>query len=317
MSERACRASVLHARRRRAAAPAGRRGARARRRRGAARDPHRRRAGRRHHAHSRARRGARARVLCDRGDCAARRLGCRTISPRTPSRSTPTGSIPSACSGTSTRRRRAACAGRARSRPCRSHAQRVESPLEVSRDVVASLPARLLDAQQRVRCDRRPPCDRALLAAGASSSACARTSAGTTRWTRSSAGRSGRRLAPARAARPVREREALVRARPEGGGRGVPGPRRGRGAVVARGRARDRSRGHALRAGCATAASPSTRSRGGSRSCRPACCSSGARRRGSDRRRRLRRSAVRRSPSGLGGRFGTLRRGPRGREGGG
>ena len=46
---------------------------------------------------------------------------------------------------------------------------------------------------------------------------------------------------------PLRQRPALVRARPEGGRRGLPAARRGRRAVVARGRAGRRPRDHALR----------------------------------------------------------------------
>ena len=85
------------------------------------------------------------------------------------------------------------------------------------------------------------------------SSACARTSGATTRWTRSSAGRS-RRAPPARVARAVRQREAVVRARAEGGSRGMPGARRRRRAVVARGRARGGSRRDAVRLGARRAA---------------------------------------------------------------
>ena len=80
----------------------------------------------------------------------------------------------------------------------------------------------------------------------ASSSACARTSAATTRSTRSSAGRSAR-AAAARRRDPLRQRPALVRARPEGGGRRLPADGRRRRAVVPRRRARRRSRDHALR----------------------------------------------------------------------
>ena len=56
-----------------------------------------------------------------------------------------------------------------------------------------------------------------------------------------------RRSAAALRPRPLRQRPALVRARPEGGGRRLPDPRRGRGAVVARGRARRRPWRHAVR----------------------------------------------------------------------
>ena len=77
-------------------------------------------------------------------------------------------------------------------------------------------------------------------------SACARTSAATTRWTRSSAGPSARAgcRSPARSSR---QRPALVRARPEGRGRRLPDRRGCRRTVEPCDRARGRSRHHDLR----------------------------------------------------------------------
>ena len=71
-------------------------------------------------------------------------------------------------------------------------APRIESTLEARLDVVASLPDAAARGAAGVRGDRRPARDRALRRGRASSSAFARTSAATTPWTRSSAGRSSR-----------------------------------------------------------------------------------------------------------------------------
>ena len=57
----------------------------------------------------------------------------------------------------------------------------------------------------------------------------------------------GEELLPLAESDPLRQRPALVRARPEGGGRRLSGPRRRRRAVEPRGRARGRPRDHALR----------------------------------------------------------------------
>ena len=58
---------------------------------------------------------------------------------------------------------------------------------------------------------------------------------------------------PLARARPLRQRAALVRARPEGGGRGLPGARRGRRAVEPRRRARRATAGSRSAASSATA----------------------------------------------------------------
>ena len=117
-------------------------------------------------------------------------------------------------------------------------APRVESELRLPASLVASLPDRLREAQAAFE----PPADctrRGSSPRPASWCACARTSDGTTRWTRSSAGRSasGCCRSPTRA---VRERPALVRARPEGRRRRVAATRRGRRPLESRGRSRGR-----------------------------------------------------------------------------
>ena len=126
-------------------------------------------------------------------------------------------------------------------------APRVESDLQRRRRARRAAPGSAARGAGRVRGDRRAARDRALLRRAASCSACARTSAATTRSTRSSAARSSTACLPLSALDPLPQRPALVRARPEGGGRGLPAARRRRRAVVARGRAGRRPRDHALR----------------------------------------------------------------------
>ena len=127
-------------------------------------------------------------------------------------------------------------------------APRVESALTVAADVVSLLPERLRAAQQVFAATG------GLHATGLFSPEgellCVREDVGRHNAMDKVVGWAfGRGLAPARAARPVRERAALVRARPEGCGCRLSRPRRRRSAFVARGRARDRPRGHALRLG--------------------------------------------------------------------
>ncbi len=144
-------------------------------------------------------------------------------------------------------------------------APRVESTLEVRFDVIASLPTRLREAQ------------RAFAATGGLHATGLFDADGELVCVREDVGRHNAMdkvvgwaflegELPLAVTRAVRQRPALVRARAEGGRRGVPDPRRGRRAVVARGRARGGSRRDACAAGCATGASPSTPSRGGSSS---------------------------------------------------
>src|SRR5581483_10311271 len=97
-----------------------------------------------------------------------------------------------------------------------------------------------------VRSDRRPPCDGPLRRGGRA----ALRPRGRRPPQRARQGRRLgvlRRAAAARRQAPLRQRPALVRARAEGGRRGLPAPRRRRRAVVARDRARRRPRPHALR----------------------------------------------------------------------
>ena len=144
-------------------------------------------------------------------------------------------------------------------------APRVESHLRVplALVVVAARPA--ARGAGGVRGDRRPARDGPLRRPTASSSACARTSAGTTRSTRSIGRAFGDGRLPLADARALRQRPAVVRARAEGGGRRLPDPRRGRRAVEPRGRARARPRHHALRLRPRRHARTSTPRRGGSR----------------------------------------------------
>ena len=76
---------------------------------------------------------------------------------------------------------------------------------------------------------------------------CARTSAGTTRWTRSSAARCWMVCVPLHGQHPVRQRPAVVRAGAEGGRRRRTDPGRRRSADVARGVAGGRARPDAVR----------------------------------------------------------------------
>ena len=135
---------------------------------------------------------------------------------------------------TSTRRRPAGCAAR---RPGRGPhvsrlARRRRGPRSKARD--ARRRCRTGCARHR-RCSPAPAgCTRrAVRPRTASCSSCARTSAGTTPSTRSSAGPS-RGLLPLRGHRPAGQRARLVRARAEGGDGGHPGAGGGVGAVVAR-----------------------------------------------------------------------------------
>ena len=127
-------------------------------------------------------------------------------------------------------------------------APRVESKLEVAQDVVASLPGRLREAQ------------RAFAATGGLHATGLFDAAGELLCVREDVGRHNAMdkvvgwafsegVLPLSSTRAVRERAAVVRARAEGRRRGLPGARRGRRAVVARGGARFRSRRHALRLG--------------------------------------------------------------------
>ena len=150
---------------------------------GAARDPHRRQAGRRDDAHARARRGARARLLPHRGHCRPSRPRRRPTSPRTPSRS---------------RRRRfdrarvqrsfytsSSCGvcGKGALEAVAVEAPRVESRLTWRRRSSRRCPTGC--ARSRPRSPRRAACTRpASSTPGGKRSACARTSAATTRWTR-------------------------------------------------------------------------------------------------------------------------------------
>ena len=143
-------------------------------------------------------------------------------------------------------------------------APRVESKLRVPLALVASLPDRLREAQAAFAVDRRPARDRALLR---------RRRAAVRPRGRRPAQRAGqgRRLglpgaaAAARRARPLRERAALVRARPEGGGRRLSRPRR---ASARRRASPSSSRPTAASRSAASSAAArrtSTPSRGGSR----------------------------------------------------
>jgi hypothetical protein len=161
--------------------------------RGAARDPRRRAAGLGHAAHAgrglRSRRGLSLhRVDPARG--ARHRIDPHWGSPnvvRVDRRRTTRASICSACSGTSIRRRRAACAGRCRSMRCACRRRRSIRNVRIySRDVVHKLPD-ALRAEQRAF-----DATGAIHAAGVFDAdgrccACAKTSAVTTPSTKSSA----------------------------------------------------------------------------------------------------------------------------------
>ena len=121
-----------------------RRRARRGRRRGAAGDPRRRRRADRHDAHARPRRGARARLPVRRG--ADRRAARRRARPTT-SRRTSSRCAARCCAtrarGASTRRRRAGCAARARSRRSPSTRRSLPDGPRVARALLAALPERL------------------------------------------------------------------------------------------------------------------------------------------------------------------------------
>ena len=177
-------------------------------------------------------------------------------------------STPSRCGGTSTRRRPAGSAGRARSRRSRVEAPRVESDLRVPIGVVSGA------AGPAPRPRSRPSPPPAACTRRASSPATGRLICrprGRRPPQRVRQGRRAgvpRRAPPARRQARLRQRPPLVRARAEGG-------RRRRPVVVAVGApstlavelARDRG-DHALRLRPRRPASTSTRSPGGSRDVR-------------------------------------------------
>ena len=216
-----------------------RRRRRSRRDRGAAGDPVRGARARRHDAHARSRRGARARLPPrrgpDRGPAPAgptADLAANVVEVDAPLRSIRAG-------GASTRRARAECAARARSR--RSRSTRPACPAGPGDGARAARrparpPAPARRSRPRAACTRR-----ASSTPRASSCSHARTSGGTTRWTRSSAARCSTGCCPSRS-RAVRLRAAVLRARAEGRGRRRADPRRGRRADLAGGRAGRRPR---------------------------------------------------------------------------
>ena len=214
--------------------------------RGAARDPDRRPARRGDDAHARPRRGARARLRALRGPAARPAPGCPTTSPRTPSSSTRPASIPTGSRGASTRRARAASAARAPSRRSRSRRRG-------SRATSASPPRG--SRRCPTACARRRPAFAATGGHPRDRPLRRRRRAALPPRGRGPPQRDGqgrrlgvrRGLPPARGRDPLRQRPALVRARAEGSRRRLPDARRGRRAVVARGRARPRSRRDALR----------------------------------------------------------------------
>ena len=140
-------ASVLHPPRRRASPSRPGAGARSRRRRGAARDQDRRRAGGGHDAHAGARRGARARLLRDGGSRADGRARPDDLAAN---------AVEVEASGFDPERLRrhfytsSSCGvcGKGAIEAVQVTADRVESPLELRLEVVASLPERLREAQR-------------------------------------------------------------------------------------------------------------------------------------------------------------------------
>ena len=194
--------------------------------------------GRRDDAHARPRRGAGARLLPLRGAAAGGARGCRTIWPRTRSsvdapglrsrRGSRAASTPSSSCGV---------CGKGALEAVAVEAPRVES--ELPRAARRSSRRCPTGSARRSRRSTRPA---ACTRPGSSTRGRAALPArGRRPPQRDGQGdRLGvrRRAAAARATRALRQRPAVVRARAEGGGRRVPDARRGRRAVVARGRAR-------------------------------------------------------------------------------
>ena len=151
----------------------------------------------------------------------------------------------SRASGASTRRSSCGVCGKGALEEVAVHAPPVEAGPTVAR-VAARGPARPA-APARLRAHRRPARDRPVRRRRRAAASCARTSAATTRWTRSSAAPLLDGLPAAARPHPLRQRPAVVRARPEGGRRRRPDPGRRRRAVVAGRRAGGRPQHHAGR----------------------------------------------------------------------
>ena len=156
----------------------------------------------------------------------------------------------------STRRRRAACAARARWRRSRSTRRGCRDGPTIARDA-ARRPAGAA-APAGLRPHRRPARDRPVHARRRAA-ARARGRRPPQRDGQGHRPRAARRAAAAARPRALRERAAVVRARPEGRGRRRADPRRRRRAHLAGGRAGRRPRPDARRASPAAAASTSTR----------------------------------------------------------
>ena len=207
---------------------------RCRRSRGAARDPHRRHARGRDHAHARAttrslRSGSRSpKGLRPEGARLPDDLAANTVElDATGIRSRP------GSRAASTRPLRAASVARARSRRSRSRRRESRATCACRPTLLASLPDRLREAQP------------AFEATGGLHATGLFDSDGALLCLREDVGRHnamdkvigwafGGGLLPLGALGAVRQRPPVVRARAEGGGRGLSGPRRGRRAVVAR-----------------------------------------------------------------------------------
>ena len=151
-----------------------------------------------------------------------------------------------AAAAASTPRPRAGSAARARSRRSRSRRRASRASCACPAALVAALPERLREAQA------------AFEATGGLHATGLFSAEGELLCVREDVGRHNALdkvigwafldgLLPLARLDPLRQRPALVRARAEGRGRGLPAARRGRRAVVARGRARRRPRHHAVR----------------------------------------------------------------------